>query len=265
MTQGLPGADSSTPVTAAMIQSATALFGRTPVLWGRYFTSATTTGTVEYRHAQENPVLAQFGIRLLPVARQTTHAAGTAAQGASDAQANVGDLFATFGADYLASLGGELLMFLDVEGTPSAGSPSLGLDYWLGWAQTLGSASNAASGGRVTVLPCVYARQGDNATWATVTQASDQGVTCNGAWVARYYSGSCNLADWDQALVAPSVALPCEILLWQYAENCCGGAIDCSQTNPGLDIDALLLQRLILPPGARASSRRDPPSSGASV
>ena len=235
-----------------MVESASALFGRTPAVWGRYFTKPTTRGTVEYRHAEENPVLAQFAIRLLPVARQTTDTAGSAAQGASDAQGNVDDLFASFAADYLASLGGQILMFLDVEGTPTSGSPSLGLDYWTGWAQTLGEHSRAASGGRVSVLPCAYARQGDDATWESLSQASAQGVACHGAWVARYYSGSCTMADWDETIVAPRVALPCDILLWQYAENCCDGAIDCSQTNPTVDIDTLLLRRLIPPPGAAA-------------
>ncbi len=253
MARGLPGADSSSPVTVDMVQSAAALFGETPAFWGRYFTRATTTGTVEYRHAQENPVLAQFGIRLLPIARQTKDAGGTAAQGAADAQGNVGDLFATFGVDYLASLGGELLMFLDVEGTPASGSPSLALDYWAGWAPTLASYSGASSAGRVAILPCVYARQGDDATWDTLTQAAAQGIPCHGAWVARYYSGSCDLSDWDDAIVTPVVPVPCDILLWQYAENCCDGAIDCSQTNPGLDIQTALLQRLILPPAALGS------------
>jgi hypothetical protein len=252
MAIGRAGADSSTPVTASLVESATALFGQTPAVWGRYFTRATTAGTVEYRHGEEDPVLAEFGIRLLPVARQTRDVGDTAAQGQADAEGNVGDLFASFGVDVLASSGGELLLFLDVEGTPSTGSPSLALDYWTGWAQALGAQSRAASGGRVEVLPCVYARQGDDATWEAVAQAGARGIACHGAWVARYYSGSCALADWDEAVVAPRVALPCDVLLWQYAENCCDGAIDCSQTNPTIDIDALLLRRLILPPGAPA-------------
>jgi hypothetical protein len=254
MAQGLPAADSSTPVTASVVASASALFGRTPAVWGRYFTKPTTSGSVEYRHDEENAVLAQFAIRLLPVARQTKDTAGSAAQGASDAQGNVDDLFDSFGADYLASLGSEVLMFLDVEGTPSSGSPSLGLDYWTGWAKTLGEHSFTASGGRVEVLPGAYARQGDDATWDVLSQAAAQGIVCHGAWVARYYSGSCTMADWDETIVAPNVTLPCDILLWQYAENCCNGAIDCSQTNPTLDINSLLLQRLILPPGTAVTS-----------
>jgi hypothetical protein len=98
------------------------------------------------------------------------------------------------------------------------------------------------------VLPCVYARQGDEATWQSVAQAAAQGVGCHGAWVARYYNPGCAMTDWDDAVVTPAVSLPCPILLWQYAENCCDGAIDCSQTNPGLDIQSALLDRLVLPP-----------------
>jgi hypothetical protein len=72
--KGLPGADSSSAVTANIVNSAKGVFGQTPTYWGRYFTSKSTTGSVEYRHKSENPVLAQFGIKLLPIARQTTHA-----------------------------------------------------------------------------------------------------------------------------------------------------------------------------------------------
>lgn len=240
-------------MTASLVQTARALFGRTPTVWGRYFTKPTTTGTVEYRHAEESPVLAQFEIRLLPVARQTRDVGGTQAQGTSDAQGNVDDLFASFGADWLASQGGQFLMFLDVEGTPQAGSPSLALDYWTGWAQALGAHSRSVSGGRVEVLPAVYARQGDDATWNVLSQGAVQGIACHGAWVARYYSGSCTMGDWNESIVAPNLPLPCAVLLWQYAENCCDGAIDCSQTNPNVDVDSLLLARLVLPPGAAAA------------
>lgn len=250
MSTGLPGADSSTPVTTAIVQSARQLFGATPAFWGRYFTSAQTTGNVEYRHSTENPVLAQQGIRLLPIARQTTHVGGTGAQGSADAQANVGDLFATFSTGDLAASGSQFLLFLDVEGNPANGSPSLALDYFLGWGKTLVAESQSQSGGAVTFLPCVYARQGDTATWNVLVTAAQQGVACQAGWSARYYSGQCALASWDDAIVLPSVALPFPILLWQYAENCCSGAIDANQANPGVDIQTLLLNRLIAPPGS---------------
>lgn len=249
MSRGLPAADSSSPVTDDLINSATQLFGQTPVLWGRYFTSPTTSGSVEYRHADENPVLAQYDIRLLPIARQTTHVGGSQQQGISDAQLNVDDILLTFDQDTLASSGGEILLFLDVEGSPSTGSPSLSLDYYLGWAQTLIDYSGSQTQDAITILPCVYARQSDNETWDALVTANAQGVTCNGGWVARYYYSGCDMTDWDDSIVMPSVELPFDVLLWQYAENCCEGAIDCNQTNPNVDIETLLLNRLILPPG----------------
>src|SRR5215213_7526985 len=141
MSKGNPGADSSTPVTDALISTATQQFGQAPQFWGRYFTSPTTGGEVEYRHGSESPVLAQHNIRLLPVARQTTHVGGSQQQGVSDAQLNV--------------QGVQFLLFLDVEGSPSTGSPSLSLDYYLGWAQTLVSYSQSQTNNTVTVLPCV--------------------------------------------------------------------------------------------------------------
>src|SRR5438876_1550658 len=86
MAQGKPGAHSSSLVTTQidgknLIQLAEELFGETPVLWGRYFTSASTTGTVEYRHLKENQILRDKNIRVLPIARQTKHVNGTQAQG----------------------------------------------------------------------------------------------------------------------------------------------------------------------------------------
>ena len=250
MSRGLPGADSSSPVTSSIIQTATESFGQTPAVWGRYFTGPTTSGTVEYRHSEESPILAQFNIRLLPVARQTTHVGGSQTEGASDAQGNVDDIFDTFGTQYLASQGGEFLMFLDVEGSPQTGSPSLTLDYYTGWAQTLVSYSRSRSDNAVTILPCVYARQDDNDTWNALVEANQQGVKCYGGWSARYYYSSCDMTDWNNDLVMPGVSLPFDILIWQYAENCCSGEIDCNQTNPGVDIQNELLARLILPPAA---------------
>lgn len=245
MPRGFFGADSSSPVTTELVQTAAALFGQPPPFWGRYFTSVTTGGQVEYRHAEESPVLAQNKIRLLPVARQTTNVAGNQQQGAADASANVTDLLATFPQDYLASEGGQFLIFLDVEGTTE--SPSLGADYYTGWAQTLISQSRKLTNNSVTILPCVYARQGDDATWEVLVAANQQSIPCYGAWVARYYYNSCSPSDWDDAVVLPSVKLPFPVLLWQYAENCCNGMIDSNQTNPGVDIQSELLNRLILP------------------
>src|SRR5215469_12802104 len=115
MAKGKAGADSSVLVTneiqgKTLVQLATELFGQTPAFWGRYFTSASTSGNVEYRHLKENPILRQKGIRVLPIARQTRNVNGTQAQGSIDAETNSEDLIATFGQEYLASQGGQFLM-----------------------------------------------------------------------------------------------------------------------------------------------------------
>ena len=62
MAKGSPEADSSasvnTPVTGKnLVQLATEAYGSKPVFWGRYFTSISATGTVEYRHLKENRLL----------------------------------------------------------------------------------------------------------------------------------------------------------------------------------------------------------------
>jgi hypothetical protein len=249
MARGLPGADSSTPVTGEMIESATALLGATPAFWGRYFTSVATTGTVEYRHAQENAPLNQAGVRLLPIARQTDRVNGSMDRGIADGIANARDFITTFTSGALASQGGQFLMFLDVEGPPA---PSLSQDYFTGWAQGLSQESLAASGGSVQILPCVYGTQSDVKTWSAVAGAMATGAECHGAWIARFRTGKCTMGDWDPSIVTPAspVPFPCPILAWQYAGNCLEGRIDCSQTNPNIDARSQLLAFLVLPPGA---------------
>ena len=72
MPTGLPGADSSTPVTAEIIESAQRALRRHAGVLGPLLNTK-TTGEVEYRHATESPVpVAGCDIRLLPIARQTT-------------------------------------------------------------------------------------------------------------------------------------------------------------------------------------------------
>jgi hypothetical protein len=251
MATGMPGADSSTLVTSQiggqnLVELATNLFGQTPVVWGRYFTSAATTGTVEYRHLKENQLLRTNNIRVVPIARQTKNVSGSMTDGSADAKANAEDLILTFGADYLASQGGQVVMFLDVEG-----APSLSLPYYRGWASTLVAHSQDFSGGNVTLLPCVYGTQADNTTWQAVVDAVASGVEFQGAWIARWRVRGCHdLLDFDDGIVRPSV-LPADfkILLWQYADDCQGGGgFDCDQTNPALDIQQDLLNMCVLPP-----------------
>jgi hypothetical protein len=242
MAKGLPGADSSSPVTTTMIQGASTLLGATPVFWGRYFTSVSTSGSVEYRHAEENPVLNAAGIRLLPVGRQTANVDGSTQQGITDGAANAKDFISTFGEPFLAAQGGRFYMFLDVEG-----SPCLSKAYFEGWAQGL-----AQEAGSLKILPCVYAMQSDTQTWSSVAAAMAAGTECHGAWIARYYTGKCEIGEWDPAILTPAapVPFPCPILAWQYAGNCLQGQIDCSQTNPDIDVQTQLLQFLVQPPAA---------------
>jgi hypothetical protein len=245
MAQGLPGADSSSFVTTSMIQGASSLLGATPVFWGRYFTSVSATGDVEYRHADENQPLNAAGIRLLPIGRQTANVDGTTQQGIADGVANAQDFITTFGVQFLTQQGGQFYMFLDVEG-----SPCLSQAYFEGWALGLAQEADSLSGGSVAILPCVYAMQSDTATWTSVASAMAAGAQCYGAWIARYYTGQCSMGEWDPAILTPAapVPLPCPILAWQYAGNCLQGQIDCSQTNPEIDVQTQLLAFLVLPP-----------------
>jgi hypothetical protein len=247
MARGLPGADSSIPVTSELIESAASLLGATPVFWGRYFTSVSTAGTVEYRHAQENAPLNQAGVRLLPIARQTLNVNGSMELGIADGIANARDFIATFTSGVLASQGGQFLMFLDVE--PSL---SLSQDYFTGWAQGLAQEAQTASGGSVRIMPCVYGNQGDVSTWSAIAGAMSAGVECHGAWIARFRTGKCTMGDWNAKIVTPAspTPFPCPILAWQYAGECLDRRIDCSQTNPNIDVESQLLAFLALPPAA---------------
>lgn len=256
MANVIAGADSSVPVTTqlqgkSLVQLAMDLFGQAPVFWGRYFTSAASSGTVEYRHLRENQILNQNGIRVSPIARQTKNVNGSQAQGSTDAQENAEDFLATFGPDYLASQGGKFLMFLDVEG-----SPSLSSAYFSGWAQTLTGHSSDMTNGAVNILPCVYATRADDATWQAVADCDQQGITCYGAWIARWVQHGCAaLPNWQDSVVNPNIALPCSVLAWQYSDDCWGnGGFDCDQANPNIDVNQDFLSLLVLPPPTSVDS-----------
>jgi hypothetical protein len=256
MAVGTHGADSSNLVTSQiggqnLIDLASNLFGRPPVVWGRYFTSVASTGVVEYRHLQENQALRSSGIRVLPIARQTKRVNGSLADGSADGEANAEDLIVTFGADYLASQGGQVIMFLDVEG-----APSLSVAYYQGWAATLIVHSQNFSNNKVTILPCVYGTHFDDTTWRAVVEAVGPGVEFHGAWIARWRVTGCRdfssdpQLQFDDDLVRPQ-SLPSyfKILLWQYSNDCNGGdGFDCDQTNLSVDLQQDLLDKCILSP-----------------
>jgi len=250
MATGKPGADSSTLVTSriggqSLIELSNGVFGQDPVLWGRYFKRFGDTSPTQYQHAKEGDALLSKGIRVLPIARQTTRVDGLEAEGIDDAKGNVEAVIRTFGSAYLKGQGGVFLIFLDVEGSPH----SLSRHYWRGWAETVVSHSQNFSQGDVSLVPCVYAPQGDDTTWQAIADEEVRGTPCGGAWIARWRVRGCyNLLGWNNNIVTPRVKPNCPILLWQYADDC-GGGIDCNETNPDI-ADADLLDKLILPPAS---------------
>jgi hypothetical protein len=111
--------------------------------------------------------------------------------------------------------------------------------------------SSVFSGGAATILPGVYATQGDNPTWRALEAAAASGVSCEGAWIARWRIRGCaKPLDFDthMSLVRPSVRIPCDILVWQYADECHGGSgFDCNEINPNIDVHAFLQKCVLLP------------------
>jgi hypothetical protein len=236
------GADTAFPVTSALIAKATAVMEDPPAFWGRYFTSTTTPGSVEYRHALENAILASAGIRVLPIARQTNDVSGGAPLGFRDGGANAADLIATFGADYLAGLGPGICIFLDVEGS---GASRLSTDYYSGWVSGLASASST-----VTFLPCVYGIPGDAVTWTALARALAHGVPCHGLWMAHPLQTAIEPVAFNMAAVTPSPDPGVPVLLWQYMFPRDGAMLDRSLVNPAIDAQNDLLRYLVPPPGA---------------
>jgi len=224
--------------------------GATPLFWGRYFKRP---GFAEdYQAAAESAVLRENNIQLLPIARQTARVAGTAVQGAQDAIDNVDAFVQSLGVESLAKAGGEMLMFLDVEGT-SAQNPNLSTDYWIGWSGALVSRSRALSGGRFAVVPGVYCRKDQSPTWQAIADADRLGFPCTGAWVFRMHTDACTKAipNWEAAFNTPAVPLPCPIMLWQFAIDCLfDGGADFDMVNPEVEIANARLNRLVLPTAA---------------
>src|SRR5688572_3763029 len=126
MPTGLLAADTLVPVShvengKSIVDLTRKKLGATPVFWGRYFKRP---GFPEdYQPALENAIFRANGMRLLPIARQTNRVAGTAVDGAEDAILNVDAFAEAIGINYLSGIGGEMVMFLDVEGT-SAKQPN---------------------------------------------------------------------------------------------------------------------------------------------
>lgn len=245
---GMLGADTLLPVTQPLVKLVRDRFnGVTPVFWGRYFKRP---GFAEdFQPDAESAVFRTNNIRLLPIARQTNRVAGSAVDGASDAVLNVDAFVGSLGADALATVGGELLMFLDVEGT-SAKQPNLSPEYWIGWASALTAHSRRVSGGRFSIVPAVYCRQNQNDTWNAIALAARNGIRCHGAWVFRARTNACDkpIPEWDAPFNTPAVPLPCPVMAWQFAIDCLvEGGVDFNRINPDPPVATALLNRLVIP------------------
>jgi hypothetical protein len=246
----LLGADTLVVVTPEILQMVRDRFGAAPLFWGRYFKRPDSTD--EYQPAAENAVLAANDVKLLPIARQTNRVAGTASDGAQDAALNADAFIKALGVEHLAAIGGEMLMFLDVEGT-SAQNPNLSLDYWIGWSTALTARSESAGSGRFRIVPGVYCRQNQSPTWTVIADAARLGYRCAGAWVFRMHADACTkpMPDWEPTFNTPTVALPCPLMIWQFAIDCLfEGGVDFDMINPDPGIATALLNRLVLPPAA---------------
>lgn len=245
------GADTLVPVTNAIVAKVRTRYGGlTPLFWGRYFKKPDFAQ--DYQPALENAVFHAHHMRLLPIARQTTRVAGSASDGAADAVLNADAFTKALGVEYLARIGGEMLMFLDVEGT-SATNPNLSVEYWIGWSAALVERSRRISSGRFLIIPGVYCRQNQNATWDAISRAHDLGFPCAGAWVFRSRKDACTkpIPEWDAPFNTPAVALPCPIMIWQFAIDCLfEGGVDFDMLSPDPAIASALLNRLVFPPSS---------------
>jgi hypothetical protein len=253
MPERLLGADTFVPVNHVVdglpiVRLVEEKYGSMPLFWGRYFKRP---GFLEdYQPKSENAILSENNIRLLPIARQTGNVGGSTTQGAQDGMLNVEAFVQSLGADYLGGIGGEMLMFLDVEGT-SEQNPNLSIDYWIGWSTAVLGHSRIASEGRFTMVPGVYCRQNQNPTWQAIRDAAELGYGCAGAWVFRMRTGACDkdIGAWDEKFNTPAIELPCPIMLWQFAIDCLfDGGVDFDMINPDPMVAAALLNRLVIPP-----------------
>jgi hypothetical protein len=110
--------------------------------------------------------------------------------------------------------------------------------------------SRRVGGGRFTIVPALYCRQNQNPTWQTIATASTLGFPCAGAWVFRMRTGACTkpIPEWDAPFNTPAVALPCPIMIWQFAIDCIvDDGIDFDMLNPDSAVATALLNRLVLP------------------
>jgi hypothetical protein len=235
MTDRIVGVDSYSQVSQTLVDKTTAELGQPVRFWGRYFTSRSTSGGAEYRHATEDIVLAHNDIRVLPVARQTNHVSGAKELGFDDGHANAEDLVATFGSARLRAMSTGIRIFLDVEGN---GASHLSQGYYDGWTEGLRSGAPG-----LNFLPSVYGIPGDDSTWAALGKCVSRGVPCAGIWLSHPYKQRAEPVQWDPTMLKPFTAIPgVPVLLWQY---CFGKLTDRNLVNPEQGDGEALLETLI--------------------
>src|SRR3954464_6754681 len=168
------GADTSVALTQALFNQAKQFLTARPLVWGRYFNGYHTT-SAEYKPS-EAALFQALNLKLLPLAQQTPKVGGTREDGAATAALNVNKFISRIGADLLAAHGTEYIMFLDVEGDPAGGNPSMSADYYVGWSARLLIASHDESKGRFKIVPGIYARTKDTDTWNALLAAEANGA-----------------------------------------------------------------------------------------
>lgn len=256
MPRGLLGADSNDLVNAmlagvSLLDRARQHLGGEARYWGRYFKGPNNPDRAQYQPHAENAVLHERGIRVLPIARQTTQVGGSEDDGRDDAERNVRAVLGAFGAEWLAGQGGRFQYYLDVEPTHP-----MSRAYYRGWAREVEERSQALTGGTVALEPCVYLNRSDVTTQRALRRAiEDDGVTCGGLWVARYFNfdhTGCHVAtDWGALNANPVEPVPAPVRIWQFIGDCFQNIgnfhpLDFNQLNPENDEETLAL--LIPPP-----------------
>jgi hypothetical protein len=213
------GVDATHPATDDLIRLATQLLRGPPAFFGRYFKGPHNPNPIQYQAGVENQVLSAHNIPVLCIARQTNRVGGSNADGVADAVNNMSAVITSFGADYLAGLGFEPLIFLDTE--LGDNQPSLSADYFHGWADALRNQGPIGGGVQLKFTPAIYINRSDAKAWRALATAISNGAMCRGAWVANYgrRTGVEGPPAWDPAQAGPKppVSAPCPILAWQYA------------------------------------------------
>jgi hypothetical protein len=248
------GIDSLGPCGPALLANAKTYLGKMPQFWGRYFYAPgqrNAAGQVDSHYSSaESDYLRAQNIRVLPIARQTSHVSD-ATRARNDAVQNVAAILEVFPAQYLSGADPNVLVFLDVEqNTPLAS------DYYDTWSATVISEADRLSGGRVRFHPSIYGGRAGQQTWVALKQAMDNGAPCDGIWIARYYYPTAAPKPWDDGLTTPVTppggSLLCPLLAWQYWASPDDAPetanFDTNIANP-THAD-MLISRLVMPPAA---------------